>query len=78
MVAPWPYKMTWTTEKPTTPGWYWYRNPFEKERVVRVYGDQTPTETRRVDMWVQLHDETDCNVDDMGENGEWAGPLDPP
>ena len=66
----------WTTEKPKMPGKYWYRDVHGIPIVVRVYGQWTPTPTTRMDIWVEVPGEADCNVDDM--NGEWVGPLEPP
>jgi hypothetical protein len=66
----------WTTEKPTMPGKYWYRAGNGTPIVVRVYDQRTPTPTGRMDVWVEVPGEADCNIDDM--DGEWVGPLEPP
>lgn len=57
----------WSTQKPTVPGWYWYRNDSElcvlnidwSELVERLY--------------------VNCDGDDVLENydGEWLGPITP-
>jgi hypothetical protein len=63
--------MTWTTEKPTVPGWYWWRRPYGKREIqtiirVKEYKFQPGIvfiySGRRIE---------DCR-------GEWAGPLEPP
>lgn len=54
------------------PGCAWH--PDSRSR--RVYGQWTPTPTTRMDIWVEVPGEADCNVDDM--DGEWVGPLEPP
>ncbi|MEP6959138.1 MAG: hypothetical protein ABI980_10460, partial [Nitrospirota bacterium] len=28
--------MTWTTEKPSKPGWYWYRSPADRPQVIEL------------------------------------------
>lgn len=57
--------MTWTTAKPTVPGWYWWRvNP----------GDEEIVEVGEVEVYLSSGDR--LKLDTAG--GEWAGPLDPP
>ena len=66
--------MKWTTEKPTTPGWYWARwhfhEPPGRPEVVEIelYKDEL-----RIMEW----DNVKTNLDDCPFN-EWAGPLEPP
>lgn len=61
--------LRWSTEKPTQPGWYWWRVNYKDgefiERVFRVakYNDL---------LYVPDFD----NVSKM--EGEWAGPISPP
>ena len=59
--------MTWTTEKPTKSGWYWWRDE-EGHAVVEVYPTETSTAVWRRGLLYNLNDVM----------GEWAGPLDPP
>lgn len=72
--------MKWTREKPTVPGWYWYREPR------RVGTDEDPQwldpECVRVRInpggafaGFQGSDSEDFVADC---HGEWAGPLSPP
>lgn len=59
--------LTWTTEKPTQPGWYWWRNNshFDPDILkVDVLGDRFVIDT-------------DLDVLDTPP-GEWTGPLEPP
>lgn len=59
--------LTWTTEKPTKPGWYWWRNNscFDPDILkVDVLGDK----------FVIHRDEDILET----PHGEWAGPLEPP
>lgn len=56
--------MSWTTDKPTMPGFYWYR----------PIGDGTPhvrhLNAQLMDTWSQE------SVEEL--SGEWAGPLEVP
>jgi len=68
--------LTWTTDKPTKPGWYWYR---ENNRLcvwyVRV-GDG-----KRTELWVyQPHRISDGHGIQLFyfKGGEWAGPIKEP
>lgn len=58
--------MKWTTEKPTEPGWYWYRTSRQQliVEVVRL----------REKMYVHNGHIAD-DLDDY--TGEWQGPLTP-
>jgi hypothetical protein len=65
--------MNWTTDKPTKPGWYWYRRSGSSEALLVHHGfacDQI-VELPGVDEPVTFRTE---NID----NGQWAGPLEPP
>ena len=69
-----PLPLTWTTNKPTQPGWYWWRNKPGAEKIERV----------------QLFDFVWLKEPYLGVEtqyarypvstiiGEWAGPLEPP
>lgn len=74
-------EMNWTTEKPTIPGLYWYRQmparnpgPFEVDPVfyepdvvkVESYDGRLRMNFHDDDHWYPVRD------------GEWAGPLEPP
>ncbi len=61
--------MKWTTDKPSTEGWYWWR--YDK--------------TGPADIHYLSHDgngltELDCmgKRHSLVDDGEWAGPLEPP
>jgi hypothetical protein len=54
--------MTWTSEKPQQPGWYWYR-------------EETWTAINSVSGGFFVYPDG-RHVSEM--NGEWAGPLEPP
>ena len=67
-----PNSLTWTTEQPTKPGWYWWRDSEASEaQVVRVCVAD--------DDVLGLRAETvnwDCLVCEC--DGEWAGPIEEP
>jgi hypothetical protein len=68
--------MTWTLQKPTKPGWYWYREQalnLDKPMPAWVY------QSGQV-LYVKLcgahEDLEERGVNEL--NGEWAGPISPP
>ncbi len=68
--------MTWTTTKPTVPGWYWWREPEHNDNepeIGHVFKDDLTAELRV--LWT-----TDCPFADLVKeyDGQWAGPLEPP
>ncbi len=68
--------MTWTSSKPTTPGWYWWREPEHNDNtpeICHVYKDEQTGELRV--FWT-----TDCTFADLltEYDGEWCGPLELP
>jgi hypothetical protein len=64
--------MTWTTTKPTVPGWYWWRwnhgRPMMCEVVRHYSGDGTLWESKGGNLYQLPH----------GELAEWAGPIHEP
>ena len=57
--------MIWTSEKPTRPGWYWWRSPMyapSPQRIELNGPDEPYCATMEED-----------NLDELG--GEWAGPI---
>jgi len=64
--------MTWTTEKPTMPGWYWCRDKVSIWLVL-VVNDGGELLAR----WVYGYDGNGSRyISQM--NCDWAGPLEPP
>ena len=59
--------MTWTIEKPTRPGWYWYR---KDEKDIQLLVDVRKIEEHLTAAWPNSLTEF---IDSMP--GEWAGPL---
>jgi hypothetical protein len=63
-----PNGLTWSTDKPTTPGFYWYQAPGQRARVVEVvYHSETNG------LYIT---ETGAVVNELQEDEyRWAGPL---
>jgi hypothetical protein len=61
----------WTTEKPTVPGWYWWRANGKDDSIVRLI------ETQEGGLIVQFETGHCAYVRNVPD-GEWAGPLTPP
>jgi len=65
--------MRWTTERPTKPGWYWWRanaESFESPHLIDRVGDIHGGDV--------LYCAT-CDDDHMEErDGQWAGPIPEP
>jgi len=60
--------LMWTTDKPTTPGWYWYRASVSKGNTVitHVYDSENIICAAFMnDVWEEV----------KLISGEWAGPL---
>ena len=70
--------MTWTTEKPTKPGWYWWRQlPTDTEfQIVRVRVDDMGLQSDDGKSLIALNDKFYELVENMP--GEWAALLEPP
>ena len=63
--------LTWTTDKPTKPGWYWYKAWDTRARVVEVVESDL---RRRLAVA-----RTEALVDELEEDKYlWAGPLEEP
>jgi hypothetical protein len=62
--------MTWTYERPTKPGWYWWRQD-KAAAMCRVWEWWAKPE-----LYVRFGGEGSVPVNTLG--GEWAGPLEPP
>jgi hypothetical protein len=62
--------MNWTTDKPTKPGWYWYRTSEEDKTLYMVNVRELGGHINAI--WSDGRSE---RVIDMP--GEWQGPLEP-
>ena len=72
--------MTWTTDKPTKEGWYWYREKMIEPECVLVfegiYESADGWTERR--MMCRSIDEGDDSTSVKHLSGEWAGPIEVP
>jgi hypothetical protein len=71
--------MTWTSEKPRVPGWYWTRLKPEGDSSVYAYDIMRVEERWPGVGLVDADDPFTLALDeDCYANYEWAGPLEPP
>lgn len=63
--------LAWSSEKPSEPGWYWFRNDSKDIDPALVYVN---VEWDEVGPW--RHGEDDCHLTDL--HGQFAGPVTPP
>jgi hypothetical protein len=56
--------MTWTTQKPTVPGWYWYREIEGEPEILSIYKDNGQLLISGIGL--------------QEFPGEWVGPLESP
>jgi CheY-like chemotaxis protein len=68
--------LIWTTEKPTKPGWYWYRSQRDRVQIIELIDGNKELRTIAVSPGMYSHQETHRAPD--GPEAEWAGPIDPP
>lgn len=67
--------LRWSSEPPTIPGWYWYKDHHNVERIGQVFAHPTHLDTMSMPEstfmgWRYI------SVKNMGRL--WAGPLSPP
>lgn len=63
----------WSRERPTQPGYYWWRRPNNPAALGRVFG---PSPGLRFELFPD--DEGDIAVSNTWEDTEWCGPLEVP
>jgi hypothetical protein len=63
-------RLKWTKDKPTQPGWYWWRWSRDKgnAHITRLNEHWQAMENKHVP----------SNAYYLFEEGEWAGPIEPP
>lgn len=65
--------MKWTSEKPTKPGWYWYKSLRRPTQVMQVYANEFFV---RGVLFAQSSGLNSTRVAKL--TGQWAGPLEEP
>jgi hypothetical protein len=64
--------MTWTTTKPTVPGWYWWRRPYGKRIILNMIQVKEWKHGNQPGLFIYAGKPVErCD-------GDWAGPLEPP
>ena len=68
--------MTWSTDKPTQPGWYWYRGNdyFDEDVIVEVKDSIGELCVFHYRFIAQGEDEV-CPEPIESFRGQWAGPI---
>lgn len=65
--------MIWTTEKPTKPGWYWWRDPYKNNRAPEV----CRVMDRKGQLIAYFNDDS-IYLTEFTQPCEWAGPIPEP
>lgn len=71
-------ELTWTPEKPTTPGWYWYDDEYYGPAPVYVawIGFIKNPKARTLEVDQAVGEDADQPLLPVSElNGKWAGPI---
>jgi hypothetical protein len=69
--------MTWTTERPTEPGWYWYKATKHLPAII-VYVYHSHNNPLPGNGLLVAYVGLDEHRNSAMISGEWAGPLEPP
>ena len=69
-------RVIWTSEKPTKPGWYWYRSQHDRVQIIELIEWNKELRTIGVSPGMYPHQETHRVPD--GPGAEWAGPMERP
>ena len=68
--------LTWTTETPMVPGWYWYRSKRDRLQIIELI--QWNNELRAIGVSPGMYSHLETHRVPYGSEVEWAGPLEPP
>jgi hypothetical protein len=66
----------WTTEKPSKPGWYWYRSKRDRLQIIELI--EWNNELRAIGVSQGMYSHLEAHRVPYGPEAEWAGPLEPP
>ncbi len=73
--------LTWTQQRPNTPGWYWMLSPSKESNLPTIVQIVFDPQTRR---WLALipashyPNTSGTEIDLQGVDAMWAGPLEVP
>ena len=68
--------LSWTTETPVVPGWYWYRSKRDRLQILELI--QWNNELRTIGVSPGMHAYLETHRVPSGPEAEWAGPIPPP
>ena len=68
--------VTWTTETPMVPGWYWYRSKRDRLQIIELI--EWTKELRAIGVSQGLYSQLETHRVPNGPEAEWAGPIEPP
>ncbi len=70
--------MTWTTEKPTTPGWYWWHIDAVPACIAHIYQIEDGHWMAASTEWEGLYEPHVYPLDSVSINARWYGPMERP
>ena len=68
--------MNWTTNKPTKPGWYWYKSKRDRPQIIDLIEWNDGLRIIGIAQGLYTHPVTDRFP--YGPDAEWVGPLKSP
>ena len=68
--------MNWTTDKPTRPGWYWYKSKRDRMQIVDLI--EWNNGLRIIGIAQSMYSHLVTHEFPYGPEAEWAGPLESP
>ena len=69
-------RVNWTTDKPTKPGWYWYKSQRDRMQIVDLI--EWNNGLRVIGIAEGMYSQLVTHRFPYGPDAEWAGPLDSP
>ena len=68
--------LTWTTETPMVPGWYWYRSKRDRLQIIELI--EWNKELRAIGVSPGMYSHLETQRVPYGPEAEWAEPIEPP
>jgi len=69
-------RVNWTTDKPTKPGWYWYKSQRDRMQIVDLI--EWNNGLRVIGIAEGMYAQLVTHRCPYGPDAEWAGPLESP